>query len=47
VSHSRNPLIPSFSLKVLGNEVPGGGSSFPEVDKVLILLALMQMEDDG
>jgi hypothetical protein len=30
-----------------GSEFPGDGSSFPVVDKALISLALMRMEDDG
>jgi hypothetical protein len=37
----------SFSPEVIGNEFPGDGSSFPEVYKALISLALMWMEDDG
>jgi hypothetical protein len=37
----------SFSPTVLGNVIPGDGSSFPEVDKALNSLALMWMEDDG
>jgi hypothetical protein len=37
----------SFSPWVIGNDFPGDGSSFLEVDKALISLALIRMEGDG